>query len=126
MKWAIWMIGTVLAALWSGMLTAVALVLDWSGSVLQQATPTVQQLPAHLPGWLAGWIEPVGWTAISQAIQQALEFVHSVLPAVGTTTSRLEPLVWIVWGLGMIALVTVAAGSHWLIGRRARAFGATK
>ncbi|MGL4190882.1 MAG: hypothetical protein ACRCTM_18640 [Sphaerotilus sulfidivorans] len=124
MKWIIWTIVGVLAAMWTGTLATVALVADWTGSALQQAAPSAPQLPSDLPGWLAGWVDPAGWAAIAQATQQALQVVQSMLPAVGTATGWLEPLAWIVWGLGMVALVTVAVGSHWLVSRRVRAVNA--
>jgi hypothetical protein len=123
MKWIIWTIVAVLAVVWTGTLATVALVADWTGSALQQAAPSAQQLPADLPGWLAGWVDPAGWAGVVHATQQALQLVQSTLPAVGTATGWLEPLAWIVWGIGMVALLMVAVGSHWLVGRRVRADG---
>lgn len=119
MKWVIWTIGGVLATLWTGALAMLALFVDWAGRSLQQAGSTAQQLPVELPDWLAGWIDPAGWATMSQAIQQSLQTLQSMLPVIGTATGWLEPLVWIVWGFGMIALFGVAIGSHWWAGRRA-------
>ena len=122
MKWIIWAVGGVLAAIWTGAMALVALAIDWTGQALQQAgsTPAAAlPLPADLPGWFARWIDPAGMAAIGQAVQQALDGVQAMLPAIGTATGWLEPLVWILWGFGMIALLTAAAGSHWLVARRA-------
>ena len=109
MKWVVWTIGGVLAALWTGGLALVAQVADWAGGALTragQAVVVAQPLP-DLPAWLG------------DAARQALQLVHSMLPAVGTATGWLEPLVWIVWGVGMVALLALAAGCHWLVGRLA-------
>lgn len=125
MKCVIWTVGGVLLALWTGAVATLGLVVDWAVNSLQQAGAAAQPLPADLPGWLGGWVDPAGWAAISQAIQQALQGVQAVLPAVGTAAGWLEPLVWIVWGLGVAALLTVAAGSHWLAGMRADAASGT-
>lgn len=119
MKWVIWTVGGVLGALWTGALATLALFVDWAGSSLQQAGTSAQQLPAELPALLAGWIDPAVWASIGQAAQQSLQAVQSILPVVGTATGWLEPLVWIVWVFGMVALLAVAIGSHWLAGRRA-------
>jgi hypothetical protein len=122
MKWIVWTIGGLLAALWTGALALAVLAVDWMGGALQRvgsAGAPAPSLPAELPAWLTGWFEPASWAFVVQASQEALGAVQSVLPAVGTATGWLEPLVWVLWALGMIALLVVAAGSHWLVGRRA-------
>jgi hypothetical protein len=119
-KWIIWTIVGVLAALWTGTLATLAVAAGWTATTLQQAAPSAQQLPANLPAWLAGWVDPAVWTAMVEATQQALKTVESMLPAVGTATGWLEPLTWIVWGVGMFALLSVAIGSQWLVGRHER------
>ena len=121
MKWIIWTIGGVLAALWTGTLALTAAAVDWTAGALRQAgageMPT-SALPPELPGWLSAWIEPGTWAAVVQAIQQTMHALQSALPVVGTVTGWLEPLVWALWVLGMIALLTIAAGSHWWLARR--------
>lgn len=128
MKWIIWTVGGVLAALWTGVLALTAAVVDWTAQALQQAgsgaTP-VASLPLELPTWLPAWIEPATWTTAVQAIQPTLQALQSVLPAAGTVAGWLEPLVWALWGLGMLALLVIAAGSHWWVARRGAAAGAS-
>jgi hypothetical protein len=110
MKWIIWTIAGVLAALWTGALALLAGVVDWAGGALQQAGSVAP--PAELPAWLARWVDADTWAAIVQAAQETLD---AVLPAAATATGWLEPLVWIFWGFGMAALLVVAAGSHWFV-----------
>jgi hypothetical protein len=121
MKWIICTLGGLLAALWTGALALVVLVVDWMGGALQRAgtvrAPALS-LPAELPAWLTGWFEPASWAIVVQTIQQALGAVQSVLPAVAGATGWLEPLLWVLWALGMIAILVVAAGSHWLLAGR--------
>lgn len=121
MKWIIWTIGGVLAALWTLTLALTAAAVDWTAGALRQAgageMPT-PALPPELPAWLSAWIEPGTWAAVVQATQQTMLALQSALPFVGTVTGWLEPLVWALWGLGMLALLTIAAGSHWWLARR--------
>lgn len=138
MKWMIWTVGGLLAAAWSVALALVALLLGLVGDLLQRAGPagaTVPALPTEvpaglaswlptwLPAWmqasLTAWIDPAAWAALVQGVQQALSVGQSVLPALGSATGWIETLVWIVWGLGMLGLLVVAAVSHGLLARRA-------
>lgn len=121
MKWIIWSIGGVLAAVWTGVLALTASLVAWTSSALQQAGGAMPsgELPAMaLPAWLTAWIGPDTLQAWQAAAVQALDAVKGVLPHVGAATGWLEPVVWIVWGLGMLALLLVAVASHWLAGRR--------
>lgn len=138
MKWMIWTIGGLLAASWTVALALVALLLGLVGDLLQRAgsgTAPVPALPTEvpagmaswLPTWLrawmqaslTAWIDPAAWAALVQAVQRALAYGQSVLPALGSATGWIETLVWVVWGLGMLALLVVAAVSHGLLARRA-------
>lgn len=122
MKWIIWTMGGVVAVVWTGALALTAWLVDWTGEALVRAgtsgTPA-PAMPAELPALLAGWIDPAGWTAIVQTLQQGLGAAQSMLPAVGTAAGWLEPVVWVLWGLGLIAVLALAAGSHWLFAGRA-------
>lgn len=126
MKWIIWTVGGVLATFWTGALALTAAVVDWTAQALQQAGPVanpVASLPPELPTWASAWIEPGTWATAVQAIQHTLQALQSMLPAAGTVTGWLEPLVWALWGLGMLALLAVSAGSHWWVARRGAAAG---
>lgn len=119
MKWITWAIVGALASIWTVTVATVAVVAGWTGTALQQAVPSAQQLPTDIPRWLAA-VDPAAWAAMVQATQQAAQLVGSMLPAVGTATAWLGPMAWIIWGLGMVALFSVAIGSQWLVGRRVR------
>ena len=124
MQWIIWTIGGVLAALWTGALALAAAAVDWTARALRQAGAgemTTPAPPPELPAWLSTWIEPTTWTAVVQAVHQTLQALQSALPVVGTVAAWLEPLVWALWGLGMLALLAIAAGSHWWLARRGAA-----
>ena len=40
-----------------------------------------------------------------------------ILPAIGTVTGWLEPLVWLLWALGLLAMLGLGGGAHWWLGR---------
>lgn len=121
MKWIIWTVGALLAALWTGTLAVVALLVGWTSQVLQDSggsVPAATSLPTlELPAWLALWIDLPAWQAAQEQALQVLASVQQWLPALGTATAWLEPVVWTVWGLGMVLLVGAAGASHWLLGR---------
>jgi hypothetical protein len=118
MKWMIWTICGVLAALWTGVAAVAALAVGWMGGALQRAgaTGVALPLPAELPAWLTGWLEPASWSLVLHNIVEALGALQGLLPTVGAATGWFEPLMWVLWGLGMIALLVVATGLHWLLG----------
>ncbi len=124
MKAIIWTAGGLLALSWTGAMALLALMVGWVGTALQQAGAagaTAAAQPPAMPAWLAGWVDPAAWTAAAQWARGALEASQSVLPYFGTAASWLEPLVWLLWGAGLAALLALAAGAHWMAARRAAA-----
>jgi hypothetical protein len=119
---AIWSIAGLLAAAWTGVVALLGTALTWTGEALRHTGALAEAPPAwpsDLPSWLSTWIEPSTWAAIGNSLREIVPPVLSWLPAAGTLTSWLEALVWIGWGLGMIALLVMAVGAHaWL--RRAQ------
>lgn len=119
MKWIIWTVGALLAALWTGTLAVVALLVGWTSKVLQGSGGSIPStLPTlELPAWLALWIDLPAWQAAQEQALQMLASIQQWLPALGTATGWLEPVVWTIWGLGMVLLLVAAGASHWLWGR---------
>jgi len=119
---AIWSIAGLLAAAWTGIVALLGTALTWTGEALRHTGALAAAPPAWpsgLPSWLGTWIEPSTWAAIGTALREIVPPVLSLLPAAGTLANWLETLVWLGWGLGMIALLIMTVGTHaWL--RRAK------
>lgn len=124
MKWIIWVVAGTLATLWTGALALAAALVGWTADAIAGVgtSPVVFDLPPELPVWLSVWVDPAAWGALVGATHQALQWLPSVLPIAETVTGWLVPLVWVLWALGMLALLLLAAGSHgWVAQRGPRA-----
>ena len=120
MKIALWIAFVVLALLWTGGAAVVAQLVAWSASGLAaggaaQVGGTVAS--AAIPAWLATWVDATAWTAIQQSVAGALAAVSGSLPMLGTAVGWLVPLVWTIWGVGLVVLLVLTVLGHWLIGR---------
>jgi hypothetical protein len=75
-----------------------------------------------VPDWIALWVDPqvVRWA--QEAVLWALGLLGSLsagLPMAGQVVGWLVPLVWVLWGLGMLVLLGLALGVHVWLGRGA-------
>lgn len=121
MTWIVWTVGGVLALLWTGAAALLGQLLAWGSGLMQRAGGAQVELPQAItdtPAWLAPWIDPATLEAWRAAAVQAWHAVQALLPIAGTATGWLGPVVWVVWGLGMLLILAGAGGAHWLIGRR--------
>lgn len=126
MKIALWIGFAVLALLWTGGAAAVAQLVQWSAQGLAAggAAPLSGiATGAALPAWLSAWVDPATWSAAQQAVAGALTTASESLPAIGTALGWLVPAVWVVWGLGLAALVGFTVLLAWLIARARRGAG---
>ncbi len=119
MKALLWTVVGVLSALWTASLALLAGLVDLTAGWLQQAgaagTAAVP-LPA-VPAWLSAWVDTESWTAWAQGALALMQGVAGVLPAIGTVTGWLEPLVWLLWALGLALMLGLGGGAHWWLGR---------
>lgn len=122
MRFALWATVTVLALLWTGGAALVAELVDWAAreaasrgtdAVVASAAGTVT-----LPSWLSPWVDVSTWNAAVSAVGEAIRAAQASLPSLGSMLGWLVPAVWVVWGLGLALLLALAAGGHWLVGRR--------
>lgn len=120
MKTALWTLITLLALLWTGLAAVSAEIVSWMAAQLAQSgTAALGDAAAALtlPGWLAPWIDTATWNAWVQAVAGAAAALERSFPALGGIIGWLTPLVWVVYGLGLAALVVLALIGHWAIGR---------
>ena len=121
MKAVVWIVAAVLAVLWTGFAALGAAVLSWMAEVIASGGASdwariAAAWPA--PAWLALWIDPAAVQAVQQTLQWLIGWVGQSLPLVGSLVGWLVPLAWFVWGVGMLALLTLAGLGHWWIGRK--------
>lgn len=127
MKVVLWFVFAVLAVLWTGGSAALAQLMSWSAAGLAQGggvEVVAAATTVAMPAWLSGWVDPVAWTAAQQAAVETFGAVRAALPVLGTAVGWLVPAVWVLWGLGLAALLTATLAGHWAIGRLRRSGGA--
>jgi hypothetical protein len=125
MKLVLWLGFGLLALLWTGGAALVAGLTEWAAQVLASGgvadwTRAAANVP--VPPWIALWVDPQAVRFVQEAVQWALEVLGSwsaALPTAGQLIGWLVPLVWLLWGLGLLPLLGLAAGAHWWLGRGA-------
>ncbi len=124
MKIALWVVMALLALLWTAGAALAAGATGWaagliaSGQAIELGT-SAAQIP--VPQWIALWVDPALVQATQQAVLWTLSTFRDSLPWLSAMLGWLVPLIWIGWGVGLLALLAVAAGGHLLIGRFAGA-----
>ena len=117
---AIWVVVAVLAAFWTGLAALLAQLTDWlsaamasgaAGSALDQ----IGQWP--VPAWLAPWVDPAWVETMQASVLEWLQWLSAVMPAIGGLMGWISPLVWLLWGLGLVVLLCVGGGLHFLARR---------
>lgn len=117
---AIWVAVAVLAALWTGLAALLAQLTDWlsaamasgaAGSALDQ----IGQWP--VPAWLAPWVDPAWVETMQASALEWLQWLSAAMPAIGSLMGWISPLVWLLWGLGLVVLLCVGGGLHFLARR---------
>ena len=117
---AIWVVVVVLAAFWTGLAALLAQLTDWlsaamasgaAGSALDQ----IGQWP--VPAWLAPWVDPAWVETMQASVLEWLQWLSAAMPAIGGLMGWISPLVWLLWGLGLVVLLCVGGGLHFLVRR---------
>ena len=120
MKTAMWILSSLLALLWTGLAAVTAQVVGWAGQRLASSgTGTLGEAATAfaLPSWLGPWVDTATWNAWVQAIAGAAAWLERAFPALGDAVGWLVPAVWVMWGLGLAALLALALVGHFALGR---------
>jgi hypothetical protein len=120
MKIAVWVVFGVLTLLWTaGSFIAVKLT-QWGTSLL--ANGNMDPLRSGVAEWplpqgLPLWLDPMMVQTLQQNALLSLEALRDALPYMSMLMGWLVPLIWTVWGFGLVCLVALAVGAHWLTAR---------
>lgn len=135
MKLAVWGTFAALTLIWTGCAALLAQLIQWVAQGTASAgTGTVGVLTESLSGritgavthavtvppWLSPWIDTIGWRALGETATGAMRAAESSLPFLGQAVSWLGPVVWILWGIGIVVMLGLALLGNWSIGRLAR------
>ena len=120
MKIAVWVVFGILTLLWTaGSFIAVKLT-QWGTSLL--ANGNMDPLRSGVVEWplpqgLPLWLDPMMVQTLQQYALLSLEALRDALPYMSMLMGWLVPLIWTVWGFGLVCLVALAVGAHWLTAR---------
>jgi hypothetical protein len=112
----------LLALFWTGGAALAAWLVHWAAQALADggavaAGREFASLP--VPQWIAPWVDPALVQAARSALLWTMEAARDLLPLAGSAAQWLAPVVWVVWGLGLLVLLAAAGGLH-LVLRRLR------
>ena len=124
MRLAIWTIFGLLALLWTGGAFAVSGLAGWAAQLLASGEAVrlggeVARWP--VPQWVSLWVDPAWVRAMQEALLWAVQALRDLVPLLGPALDWLVPLVWMLWGLGLVLMLVLAGGARLLLGRLPRA-----
>ena len=111
MKAILWGAFALLGLLWTGGAVIAVEILKWSAGALasggiSELTGAAAGVP--IPGWLAPFVDLAGWREIIAGTTAWLSSLSAVLPSPSQSLAWLVPLIWVVWGLGLLALLVLS------------------
>lgn len=110
----------LLALLWTGGAALAAWLVQWTTQALASGgtLEIERELGAFpVPPWLAVWMDPAPVQAARSALAWTVEAAGGLLPLAGSAAQWLVPVVWVVWGLGLLVLLVAAGALHLLLRR---------
>lgn len=120
MKLAIWAVFSLLALLWTGWAFLAAELTQWAVQGLASGEAasfgqSVAQWP--VPQWVSLWVNPALIQEVQLAVVWLIEALRDAMPVIGSALGLLVAVVWVCWGLGLVAMLAAAIGAHLLVGR---------
>lgn len=115
-----WALFGVLALLWTGGAFITAELVQWGAQALgsgaaAEAGRELAQLP--VPPWAAIWLDPAWVQSLQAMVLWGLDAFRDALPLLGSAAGWLVPVVWVLWFLGLVALLVAAGAAHVLLRR---------
>ncbi|MBB4845458.1 hypothetical protein HNP55_004008 [Paucibacter oligotrophus] len=120
MKIAVWIVFALLSALWTGGALLVIALSEWAAQLLASGDAAAVGTAAAqwpVPAWVSLWLDPASIKLAQEAVLWALSAGRDVLPMLGSAMGWLEPLIWLLWLLGMVLMLVLAIAGHLLLGR---------
>lgn len=120
MKLVIWMVFGVIALAWTGGAWLASELTQWAGQALAsgEAASVGRELAQWpVPQWLSLWVDPAVIQALQSTVLWALDTLHGALPMLGSAVGWLVPMVWGLWGLGLLAMFVLAFTAHLFLAR---------
>ncbi len=122
MKIAVWVIFSIVTLLWTAGTFITVKLTQWGTTLL--ANGSIDPLSRGVAEWplpqgLPLWLDPMVIQTLQQYALLSLEALRDAMPYMSMLMGWLVPMIWGVWGFGLICLVALACAAHWLTSRHA-------
>lgn len=110
MRTLVWVLFALAALFWTGGAVVAAGALDWfagmaaSGSTADWGAAIGSW---SIPAWATYWIDVTVLHALLEGAVSLLQGLQQAWPWVGTMLGWLVPLTWVLWGLGLVLMLTI-------------------
>ena len=120
MKIAVWVVFSVVTLLWTTCTFIAAALARWGTNFLN--TSSVDPLSRSVAEWplpqgLPVWMDPAMIQLLQQYALIALDALRDALPYMSMLMGWLVPMIWGIWGFGVICFAALAIAAHWLTAR---------
>ena len=123
MKIAVWVIFSIVTLLWTAGTFIAAALARWGTNVLNTGnTDSLSRSVAEwpLPEGLPLWMDPAMIQLLQQYALLTLDALRDAMPYMSMLMGWLVPMIWGVWGFGLLCFAALAIGAHWLTARHAQ------
>lgn len=118
MKIVLWVSVVVLGAVWTAGFALLASIAHWLAGAGPHVVGAVQQVAEWpVPAWVAIWASPAGMDGVRAGLTGTIDFLVLYSPWLFSLLGWVAPLLWALWGLGVLLLLGAAALGHRLLGR---------
>lgn len=123
MKIIVWGLFSLLALIWTGSTALIVEAVQWTSErLLFKSSNDLEMVTSNIviPFWLNPLLDPSGWATILQTVQSVIVGTATVLPFLGSMMGWISPVIWLIWGIGMLALLAFAIAGNVLVNRLRR------
>ncbi|MEJ7929809.1 hypothetical protein WG922_07485 [Ramlibacter sp. AN1015] len=115
-----WLFFGALALVWTGGAFVFAELAQWGAQALASgvagdAARGLATLP--VPQWIVLWVDPALVQTAQSMVLWTFDTAREAVPLLGSAAGWLAPLVWVVWAVGLLAVLVGAGGSHLVLHR---------
>ncbi len=119
MKIIIWAVFLLVLTFWTAMTFVAVHLVEWlaqnfNGTLPEGFGEMINTIP--VPPWLAVWVDTNWIESIQSGIVGLIEALAQSMPYLASAIEWLSPLIWGVWALGALFLLTLAGVGHWFVG----------
>lgn len=118
MRIVIWIVAAVVALCATASVAVLASLSQWlvtQSDLVTRGAQAVAQWP--VPAWLSVWLDPAMLESLRAAMVWLMDMVIVGWPWLQPALSWIGPVLWLLWGVGMVTLLLLAGLAHWAWGR---------